>query len=89
MPLAKPAAQKPPFPSYDRDPTLNRLHCSVEAGETDGVEENIGTIEQSVERRAVEPRNEDHMFIDIQTVSGENGFESLPQTFPPDCSPRL
>src|SRR5713101_6032123 len=51
----QPAAQKPPFPSHDRAPLLHRLHCRVEAGEADGVQENIGTLEQSVKRRAVQP----------------------------------
>src|SRR5439155_3386311 len=77
----QPAAQKPPFPSHDRNAALNRLHRGVEAGEADGVQENIGTIEQSVKRRAVQPRNEDHVLVDFQAVSGESGFEPLPQFF--------
>src|SRR6266849_7694133 len=72
----QPAAQKPPFPSHDRAPLLHRLHCGVEAGEADGVQENIGTLEQSVKRRAVQPGNEDHVFIEVQAVVGENGFKS-------------
>src|SRR6266699_2669297 len=75
----QPAAQKPPFPSHDRDPALDRLHCGVETGEADGVQENIGTIEQSVKRRAVQPRNEDNVFIDVQAILGEDTFKSPPQ----------
>src|SRR6266576_1122978 len=73
----QPSAQKPAFPSHDRDSALNRLHRGVEAREADGVQEDIGAIEQSVKSRAAQPGNEDRMLVDIQAVSGENGFESL------------
>src|SRR6267378_8222391 len=77
----QPSAQKPSFPSYYRGPALNRLHRGVEAREADGIQEDIGAIEQSIKSRAVQPGNEDHMLTDIQAVAGENGFESPLQFF--------
>src|SRR5256885_2931768 len=73
----QPAAQKPSFPGHDRGPTLDRLHRGIEAREPDGVEEDVGPIEQSVKRRTAQPVNEDHMLVDVQAISAENDFESL------------